>query len=27
MVTSKLPDGAKVRDAKSCEVLANLCVL
>lgn len=27
MVTSQLPDGAKVRDIKSCEVLANLCVL
>ena len=27
MVTAKLPDGAKVRDTKSCEVLANLCVL
>ena len=27
MVTAGLPDGAKVRDTKHCEVLANLCVL
>ena len=27
VVRTELPDGAKVRDSKNCQVLANLCVL